>query len=507
MVNSITSIGDVDVSALQETFLRKLPDSGFWHTVVADRRDTLMKTNILRLVLLAALVLMNGVVGAQDDCAAALLPRLTVGSSAMVSFTDGSPLNVRDAATRGGTVLAQIPEGSQFTVIEGPTCADGIYWWRIQAEGAAGWVAESVDRVYLVEPMFQPSSLLEEGTIVAFAGVDALLFANHTLAEVREVRVPGASNYRASSQEVYFMADGHLNAVDSEGNVRAIPTPDLLAIADYWPSPDGSQIAWLLFTETEISNAQDANCGQGIRCVDRDYALVLTDKNGDNARDVWTTRIEDRNNGLFLELQGWRNDQQAIYVFRNPRTPSGSYPVVGDAIFEVLLSTRNTFTTRFDNPAITELAISPDGQWIAHNTSAPYLYLPIVNGLSGINYPVMQPVVTGENLSITTHQYRFSPDSQYFLWVELATLLSDFSAHSVIQRMSLSDGTTQALAQFAPSAPPTMPVAGPWLTDTLLVWYYDEGIHVMDITTGQTAGLYPQIAPMQVGQVVGVLRP
>lgn len=93
---------------------------------------------------------------AQDGCGSAPPPRLTVGSAGIVSFTDGRPLNVRASASLAGALVGQLPEGSAFQVIDGPACADNIYWWQIQADALTGWIAEGVDTEYFVEPFLTP---------------------------------------------------------------------------------------------------------------------------------------------------------------------------------------------------------------------------------------------------------------------------------------------------------------------------------------------------------------
>ena len=87
---------------------------------------------------------------AQGDCGDAPTPRLTIGGNATVLFTDGEPLNVRDAASLSGNPITQIPEGADFQVADGPVCADAIYWWSITAESVSGWIAEGAEGQYVV---------------------------------------------------------------------------------------------------------------------------------------------------------------------------------------------------------------------------------------------------------------------------------------------------------------------------------------------------------------------
>ncbi len=89
---------------------------------------------------------------AQGECGTAPAPRLMAGGEGMVTFTDGRPLNVRGAAGLGGTLIGQLPEGTPFAVVEGPVCADNIYWWHVTAGALAGWIAEGMEGEYFVAP-------------------------------------------------------------------------------------------------------------------------------------------------------------------------------------------------------------------------------------------------------------------------------------------------------------------------------------------------------------------
>lgn len=90
-----------------------------------------------------------------QTCGTAPAPRLTVGGDARVTFTDGSPLNIRTAAA--GEQLMQIPEGTFVNVVGGPICADNYFWWNLQfeSEGATvgGWAAEGDSSAYYLEPV------------------------------------------------------------------------------------------------------------------------------------------------------------------------------------------------------------------------------------------------------------------------------------------------------------------------------------------------------------------
>jgi hypothetical protein len=79
--------------------------------------------------------------------------RLSYAMTGRVAVTDGQPLNLRDDPNRTAPVLAQLPEGTAFLVVGGPTCADGLTWWEVNVDDLWGWVAESsAEGGYWIEP-------------------------------------------------------------------------------------------------------------------------------------------------------------------------------------------------------------------------------------------------------------------------------------------------------------------------------------------------------------------
>ena len=76
----------------------------------------------------------------------------TVGGSARVS-TQYQFINLRAAAGLGAETIGQLPNGTTVTILEGPTEADGLRWWRVDdGEGNTGWAAERVGAEVLLVP-------------------------------------------------------------------------------------------------------------------------------------------------------------------------------------------------------------------------------------------------------------------------------------------------------------------------------------------------------------------
>jgi hypothetical protein len=80
--------------------------------------------------------------------------RLEVGARARVTFTDGTPSRLRAEPGLDGTEIAQMAEGTEFSVIGGPWCADEYRWWQLELDdGMIGWSAEGDAEDYFLEPV------------------------------------------------------------------------------------------------------------------------------------------------------------------------------------------------------------------------------------------------------------------------------------------------------------------------------------------------------------------
>lgn len=84
-------------------------------------------------------------------CGEALPPRLIVGAGGMVR-ANTTPNNLRDQPATGD-IIGELQPGDDFWVIEGPECADGLYWWKVDNyNGTVGWTAEGDSSEYWLEP-------------------------------------------------------------------------------------------------------------------------------------------------------------------------------------------------------------------------------------------------------------------------------------------------------------------------------------------------------------------
>jgi hypothetical protein len=102
-----------------------------------------------------------------ENCPDTAPSRLTIGEEGRV--LPGNPNNVREQPSRESLIIGKIPAEAVFTVLEGPTCADGVSWWQVDYDGLVGWTAEAVGFEYAVE------SLAPYTTEVEFLGVSFTL--------------------------------------------------------------------------------------------------------------------------------------------------------------------------------------------------------------------------------------------------------------------------------------------------------------------------------------------
>jgi hypothetical protein len=91
---------------------------------------------------------------AQEACPDSPPTRLVVGDYARV--LPGSANNVRETPSTAGAKVGEIPGDGIFEVLEGPVCADGYTWYRvdystISDDPVIGWTVETVGDEYAVE--------------------------------------------------------------------------------------------------------------------------------------------------------------------------------------------------------------------------------------------------------------------------------------------------------------------------------------------------------------------
>ena len=88
-------------------------------------------------------------------CPGAPPSRMTQGSAARVTLTDGTPLAFRtEPGVSSANHIRYLDEGTRLTILDGPVCTGGYAWWHVQTEdGTTGWVAEGDSNGYYIEPL------------------------------------------------------------------------------------------------------------------------------------------------------------------------------------------------------------------------------------------------------------------------------------------------------------------------------------------------------------------
>jgi WD40 repeat protein len=110
------------------------------------------------LLLFSASVMPGQAQGDDVDCPGALPSRLQIGKPAQA--TPGLPNNVRDQPLASGAKIGEIPAEAIFMVLEGPVCAEGYAWWRVDYDGLVGWTVEGAGEDYWTVPVDAPDGII-----------------------------------------------------------------------------------------------------------------------------------------------------------------------------------------------------------------------------------------------------------------------------------------------------------------------------------------------------------
>ena len=110
----------------------------------------------------------SGATTVYDDGNCGMVARLVVDGQARV--TQGLPNALRSLPGKGeeSVVLGMLEAGSIVAVMEGPVCADGYFWWKVNDGVRVGWTAEGENETYWIVP-YTPDQIVDGwvGTIVS----------------------------------------------------------------------------------------------------------------------------------------------------------------------------------------------------------------------------------------------------------------------------------------------------------------------------------------------------
>lgn len=91
---------------------------------------------------------------ARPDCTSDWT-RLEAGGMAKVSEENTTPNRVRSGPSTADEIIAQLPPGTVVRLIEGPVCAGGLFFWKVESDlipGGVGWTAEGDGTEYYLVP-------------------------------------------------------------------------------------------------------------------------------------------------------------------------------------------------------------------------------------------------------------------------------------------------------------------------------------------------------------------
>ncbi len=88
----------------------------------------------------------------ENDCPKLSWSQLSVNTTARITFTNGTPLRLRDSAIHGN-VIRSFDEGTQLKIESGPLCSDNYIWWGVTIKGKHGWMAEGDGSERFLEPL------------------------------------------------------------------------------------------------------------------------------------------------------------------------------------------------------------------------------------------------------------------------------------------------------------------------------------------------------------------
>jgi uncharacterized protein YraI len=138
----------------------------------------------------------------------------------------GIPNRLRATPSLNGQFLANMTAGTTFTVLGGPTCADGLLWWQVNYRGTAGWTVEGQNGNYWINPVACPG------------------FQNSRLRVGGDARVtPGLPNRLRTQAST---ASQVVTLIPAGGVMRVLGDPVCSENAAWWRVRYGSWTGWTM---------------------------------------------------------------------------------------------------------------------------------------------------------------------------------------------------------------------------------------------------------------------
>jgi hypothetical protein len=376
------------------------------------------------------------------------------------------------------TTLEWAPDGSGFLVgLESVGYEGHLYWFPADSAEPVLLLAGSLSAAHwssrIVEAQAQLAMVLVEHTdtepLLHFVDEDGF-----------DVVVPaeGAdrhTEFQIGGQYVYY--EGHYAGRD--GGVP-LPTPDAAGhLHSLRVTPDGSRLAWL-FVDDQVD--------LGSRTGKADFRLVITDRRGNDPREVWH-RVETPSNFRWIKLLGWRADGGEVYLSQRRYVEAATYFELNPGILAVDVATGEV-TQVGDLEGVTDAAVSADGVWLVQAETA----LGPAGSLTVTLCALIDKAkihIPGAEGALLAGDFSFAPDSGWLAWREWGSMPG--SSTLLIRALHLPDGKPFTVYEEASDHAPT--VIGGWMGRDDLVLVQENGTGPSTVVTLPSTGLGSPLSP------------
>lgn len=490
---------------------------------------------ILSAIVLTLFGLSNTTTQAQTICPGALPSRLVVGEVARI--TPGDANNVRDQPSRQGNLVGQVPGEGVFTVLEGPVCADGFAWWRINYLYAVeGWTVEGSATEYFTEritpgatptplptatatftpsptspptatftPSLTPTITLTPSNTPVPTNIATINnpFHNPTLSVANKLQAGQQARVSRRDNPLAMRSEPSWNAeiIDRLEHGTLITLLDEPVEADgfrWWPvGLDSGRIGWV----TEGSNSATFFPTLAPLCPEEHVAaarllfyytdpalgapnLYTSTLDGESVCNVTYQAVGGPFAPLLTGFAAFSPDGSQIAIATGSVRPNGPNIIYGsgDSVgVEIWQADGSGYTTLLEDMYVTELAWSPDGEQIAvsallPNQRSPQIWAVRANG-DGLR------VLTSQNAIHRNPQW--SPDSERVMYVRLRE--NGNNINHAVGMIGFDLSRPQAIETLGTV------MAGAWSPDSAeaAIYYQDERIDIIDAATGEVQRSIP----------------
>lgn len=231
------------------------------------------------------------------SCPGAPPSRLYPGGQGRVSDVDDRPLNVRSGPGTDNPRIDQMQINEVFNVVEGPRCADGFAWYRVNYGGGIleGWIAEGDTTSYFVNPI-RPASVGRVPTALPTTSDNLMPFCNALIEE--DFNGDTATNDwfigQATDSVIRFGDDAYQVLLADRGATNSDPTS--------WGSLRGfvhdNGTVEAIISANPFNTASDSRTGLWLRYqTDADFLAFMIRGDGAYRIALW--------DGEYNDLVGW----------------------------------------------------------------------------------------------------------------------------------------------------------------------------------------------------------